>query len=432
MSSPPPIDPYLALGISKDADLSTIRGAHRKLVLKFHPDRIKNEAERIRGREEFQKVQQAYELLSDPAKRSRYDDKVRLAELRKEALGRELPLRTASYPSRPPQFSAAREYRDGHYYEERVPMGAAFFEDEENRYREEPPRASVRKGESYERKTSGPYIEKKSTGWKAGGISIDIAMKMQKKAATAKAKIRERDVRAATAKSRDQERKRDASDKHNSRRAYVEEGSSSDSDTATYASVNYKAAKASPASSTPRRSKSDQTRRKESKYSDDEDDWSQDKHQDLHASARDYIQKSSLDRPRQLYRQDSSHSYFEPRDERSYARRSGSDRDDRRTERERPTLSRSRRPSYSEVEVPKDLRSRKMPAMPTAKSAPANIKIPDERRDAPQPHRATTMQGVRDHRKEVPPMMPRSISTPSVARSSRDRGGAARGTRDSS
>ena len=154
MSSPPPIDPYLALGVSKDADLSTVRSAHRKLVLKFHPDRIKDEAERIKGREEFQKVQQAYELLSDPAKRSRYDDKVRLAELRREALGRELPVRATSHPARPPQFSAAREYRDGHYYEERVPTGVAFFEDEDNRYREEPPRASVRKGDTYERKTS--------------------------------------------------------------------------------------------------------------------------------------------------------------------------------------------------------------------------------------------------------------------------------------
>lgn len=413
MSSPPPIDPYLALGISKDADLSTIRSAHRKLVLKFHPDRIKDEAERVRGRDEFQKVQQAYELLSDPAKRSRYDDKVRLAELRKEALGRELPLRAASYSTRPPQFSAAREFKDGHYYEERVPMGAAFFEDEDNRYREEPPRVSVRKGESYERKTSGPYIEKKSTGWKSGGISIDIAMKMQKKADTAREKIRERDARATTAKNRDQERKRDAFDKRTSRRAYVEEDSSSDSDTATYASVNYKASKTTPASPIPRRSNSDQKRAKETKHTDDEDEWVQDRYQDLHASARDYIQKSTSDRSRQVYRQDSSHSYFEPRDERSYPRRSGSDRDDRRTERERPTLSRSRKPSYSEAEVPKDLRPRKMPAMPSAKSAPANIKIPDERRDPPQPHRATTMQGVRDHRKEVPPMMPRSNTMPS-------------------
>jgi curved DNA-binding protein CbpA len=439
MSSPPPVDPYLALGVSKDADLSTIRGAHRKLILKFHPDRIKDEAERVKGREEFQKVQQAYELLSDPAKRSRYDDKVRLAELRKEAFGRELPTRASTYPSRPPQFSAAaREFRDGHYYEERVPTGAAFFE-EEDRFREEPPRASVRKGDNYERKTSATYTEKKSTGWKAGGFSIDIAMKMQKRAASAKEKVKERDVRAAAAKSRDQERRREASDKQNSRRAYVEDDLSSDSDTATYASINRKPANPISASSTPRRSKSDQSRKKEFDYSDDEDDWSRDKHQDLHASARDYIQRSASDRPRPIHRQDSSHSYFEPRDDRSYPRRSGSDREDRRKdrdrdrerererERERPKSSRSRRPSYSEIDIPRDVRPRKMPAMPTGTSAPANLKIPEDRRDAPQPHRATTTQPVRDHRKELPPM-PRSNTMPSTGSARRSDNAPSRGS----
>lgn len=427
MSSPPPIDPYLALGVSKDADLSTIRGAHRKLVLKFHPDRIKDEAERLRGREEFQKVQQAYELLSDPAKRSRHDDKVRLAELRKEALGRELPVRASSYPTRTPQFTAAREYRDGNYYEERVPMGAAFF-DEEDRFRDEPLRASVRKGESYERKTSGGYSEKKSTGWKAGGISIDIALKMQKKAASAREKVRERDHRAATAKTRDQVRRRDASDKHNSRRPYMEDDSSSDSDTATYVSVNRKAAKPSSASSTPRRSKEIRPRTTESKYSDDGDDWVRDKHQDLHASARDYIQRSTSDRPRMISRQDSSYSYFEPRDDRSYARRSGSDRDERRRERDRPKIPGSRRPSYAEVEVSsRDSRPRKMPAMPTATSAPANIKIPEDRRDAPQPHRSTTMQGVRDHRKDVPTIA-RAHTMPSTGSTRRSDNAPSRGS----
>lgn len=427
MSSPPPIDPYLALGISKDADLGTIRSAHRKLVLKFHPDRIKDEAERVKGREEFQKVQQAYELLSDPAKRSRYDDKVRLAELRKEALGRELPVRSSTtYPTRPSQFSAGGEYRGGDYYEERVPRGAAFF-DEEDRFRDEPARVSARKADNnYERKTSGGYTERKSTGWKAGGISIDIALKMQK---LAEKKMKERDVRAAAAKSRDQERRRDASDKHNSRRAYVEDDSSSDSDTATYVSVNRKAAKATPASSAPRRSRAEQPRRKESKYSDDDDDddWSRDKHQVWHASARDYIQKAAPDRPRHMPRQDSSHSYFEPRDDRPYARRSGSDREDRRNERDRAKVSGSRRPSYPEIEVPRDVRSRKMPTMPTATSAPANIKIPEERRDAPQAHRSTTTQAVRDHRNAVPPM-PRSQTMPSGASARRSDNAPSRGS----
>ncbi len=160
---------------------------------------------------------------------------------------------------------------------------------------------------------------------------------------------------------------------------------------------------------------------------DDDDDWSRDKHQVLHATARDYIQKAAPERPRQMHRQDSSHSYFEPRDDRSYARRSGSDREDRRNERERPKSSGSRRPPYPEIEIPRDLRSRKMPAMPTATSAPANLKIPEERRDAPQPHRSTTTQAVRDHRKEVPPM-PRSQTMPSGASARRAENAPSRGS----
>ena len=403
MSSPSPVDPYLALGIAKDAELSTIRSAHRKLVLKFHPDRIKDEAERVKGREEFQRVQQAYELLSDPAKRARYDDKVRLAELRKEALDREIPVRASAYPMPPSQFSAGREFRDGRYYEERVPRETTFFDDEDDRYRPEPPRPSARRDENYERKTSSGYTEKKSTNWKAGGISIDIALKLQKKAASAKEKVR--DARAATAKSRDQERRRDASAKHSSRRAYVEDDSSSDSDTATYFSVNQKAEKVSSPSSMPRRSRPDQTERKESQFSDDDDDddvWTKDKHQGLHALARDYIYKAAPGRPRELHRQDSSHSYFEPRDDRSHARRSGRDREDRRKERDRPKTSGWQRPSYPEIEILKDVRSRKIPNMPTATSSPANLRIPEDRREAPQPRRSTTTQAAQDHRKEVP------------------------------
>lgn len=431
MSSPPPIDPYLALGVSKDADLSTIRSAHRKLVLKFHPDRIKDEAARERGREEFQKAQQAYELLSDPARRSRYDDKVKLAELRKEALGREVPVRGASYPTRTPQYSAPREFRDGHYYEERKPMDAAFF-DEEDRFREEPLRSSGRKGaNTYERKTPGGYSETKPTGWKAGGIPIDFAIKMQRRAASAREKVKERDARAATAKSRDQERRRDASDKHTSRRAYVEDDSSSDSDTATYSSVNRKPARAPTASSTPRRSNSDQPRRKETRYTDDDadddDDWSRDKHQDLHASAREYIQQVNPNRPPAPHRQNSSH-YFEPRDDRPYARRSGSDRDDNRKDRDGTKTTRPRRPSYPEVEIPhRDSRSRKVPSMPTATSAPANLKIPDDRREVPQPHRPTTTQAVRDHRKEVP-LLPRFNTMPPTGSARRGENVSSRGS----
>ncbi|WYZ46588.1 hypothetical protein EsH8_IX_000813 [Colletotrichum jinshuiense] len=83
MSSLPP-DPYKILGVSKDAQLPEIRSAHRKLVLKCHPDKVQDPTLKAVKQDEFQKVQQAYELLSNDNDRAKYDDNVKLAELRKE------------------------------------------------------------------------------------------------------------------------------------------------------------------------------------------------------------------------------------------------------------------------------------------------------------------------------------------------------------
>ncbi|KAI1475312.1 DnaJ-domain-containing protein [Daldinia eschscholtzii] len=83
MSSLPP-DPYKILGVSKDAQLPEIRSAHRKLVLKCHPDKVQDPKLKEEKQKEFQQVQQAYELLSNETERTRYDEKVKLEELRRE------------------------------------------------------------------------------------------------------------------------------------------------------------------------------------------------------------------------------------------------------------------------------------------------------------------------------------------------------------
>lgn len=83
MSSLPP-DPYKALGVSKDAQITEIRAAHRKLVLKCHPDKVQDPTLKAQKADEFQKVQQAYELLSDEKERQKYDEQVKLAELREQ------------------------------------------------------------------------------------------------------------------------------------------------------------------------------------------------------------------------------------------------------------------------------------------------------------------------------------------------------------
>ncbi|KMQ64751.1 molecular chaperone DnaJ [Chryseobacterium angstadtii] len=63
-------DYYYFLGISPDASEEDIKKAYRKLSLKYHPDKNDNDdffADR------FREIQEAYEILSDSAKRRTYD-----------------------------------------------------------------------------------------------------------------------------------------------------------------------------------------------------------------------------------------------------------------------------------------------------------------------------------------------------------------------
>ncbi|KAL6278531.1 hypothetical protein ACE6H2_022132 [Prunus campanulata] len=64
---------YAVLGIRRDASFSDIRTAYRKLALKCHPDRARNQAVAGEAKRRFQQIQEAYSVLSDQAKRSIYD-----------------------------------------------------------------------------------------------------------------------------------------------------------------------------------------------------------------------------------------------------------------------------------------------------------------------------------------------------------------------
>ncbi len=61
---------YDILGVGKDATEKEIQRAFRKLALKFHPDRNKEDPS---ASEKFKKVSEAYDILKDPEKRKAYD-----------------------------------------------------------------------------------------------------------------------------------------------------------------------------------------------------------------------------------------------------------------------------------------------------------------------------------------------------------------------
>lgn len=63
-------DYYDILGVSRNADADEIKKAYRKLAIKYHPD--KNPGDKA-AEEKFKEAAEAYEVLSSPEKKQRYD-----------------------------------------------------------------------------------------------------------------------------------------------------------------------------------------------------------------------------------------------------------------------------------------------------------------------------------------------------------------------
>ena len=433
MSSPIPPDPYEALGVAKDADVSAVRTAHRKLVLKHHPDRIQDPALKEKGQHLFTTIQQAYELLSDPARRSRYDQRIKLAELQKDAMMRDSP-RTHAYPMRPAAHSASssrefssREFSsgDGAYYETRRPRDSRdsrdtrdtresrepnYFDSKEKF--EQPTRTTSRKYSDYERASTA---KKPSTGdrsakaaWGVAAEAVKFGIRVKKDSEKAKANK----AHQAKQETRDREKRQARADKD--RRAHVVDmaDSDSDSDTATHVTTatNATASTIRPSKSNPgldpssARSSGAYSQRRA--YTDDDSDtgtYVSSKWERSHGTAKEYMEKAAAasgTRP-SIARGDSFWGM----------KKSGSDSEKRPSEK-RPTSSRGKRGgSYDE------LPSR--PAMPTQNSSPANLKARMEER-APKERRSAT-GSYPDHRKEMPsmPSFSRSQTMPTQRPASR-------------
>src|SRR3954464_7198600 len=64
------MDLYLILGLERAATIGDVKRAYRRLARKFHPDI--NPGDRLAA-QQFRQIAEAYETLSDPDRRRRYD-----------------------------------------------------------------------------------------------------------------------------------------------------------------------------------------------------------------------------------------------------------------------------------------------------------------------------------------------------------------------
>lgn len=78
------VDPYAELDVSRDASSEEIRRAYRQVARRHHPDVNQHPG----GAERFAAAARAYEILSDPAGRARYDNR----------FPRPVPIRRSSRP----------------------------------------------------------------------------------------------------------------------------------------------------------------------------------------------------------------------------------------------------------------------------------------------------------------------------------------------
>lgn len=108
-SKPPVEDPYRVLGVPPDASLDAIKQAFRERALECHPDRAAA-GEEAASADEFVRVRAAFDVLSDPKARRRYDAQRRHRQRRSgpQTNGAPRSNRSRTRSSRRPRRGASR------------------------------------------------------------------------------------------------------------------------------------------------------------------------------------------------------------------------------------------------------------------------------------------------------------------------------------
>jgi curved DNA-binding protein CbpA len=203
MDEPLP-DHYAALGVDKNADTSTIKKAHRALVLTCHPDKVTvtDPAVKQQKAEQFHCIQKAYEVLTDESERSKYEALRTLEALRKEKLARgpssSSREKSTRFDSRPSASTSSR-----YATEERRPSAAY---DADDRYYDDRERERERTRGS----TRGKYDTKYETY--AAYPKAGASPRADKETSKSTKATAERS-RADRTKTRDKEERRDRSDR---------------------------------------------------------------------------------------------------------------------------------------------------------------------------------------------------------------------------
>lgn len=400
MSSDPLPDHYKALGVDKSADTSAIKSAHRKLVLKCHPDKFPDPTLKAQKQEEFHKIQQAYEVLVDDDKRADYEAHLTLDRLRKEkaARGPAPSERSARFDVRTSGGATYTATSASRYTtEERKPTSRSY---EDDRQYEERSRSKYDTYDAFPKTGSSPRTREKESS---------KSTRTQDRTRSDRVKTRDREVRS----------EREA---RSDRKFPLESESSADEKYAFQ--TEYK-----------RRSEHDEARKKSAEamrkaedrrsYEDNRYPGSTSSHRKMSVqeeAARAYQHKYKGQVQAEM--ESPSRPSLGRTSSRDYYGESRSSRKETRPEIRRSSAARSSkdRPSSSGLDrdrgVPEIVEWSK-PAFKHSSSSPANIEIP---RAVPQ--RSRTDYDPREHRRtenSPPPAFHRSATMPTVPTSSSSR-----------